>query len=71
MYLRCRDEARSILTLLIRQGTDDIVVPYSISPAMMQRLRRAKLVTIQGGGHDISNAHADEIGPQIREFLLS
>ncbi|KAG8860500.1 hypothetical protein FRB96_003754 [Tulasnella sp. 330] len=62
--------ANNDISILIFWGTADEVVPYNISFELMWRLPHAKLVTLEGGQHDISVTKADVIGPQIRDFLL-
>ncbi|KAG8992355.1 hypothetical protein FRB94_011693 [Tulasnella sp. JGI-2019a] len=63
--------ANKDIAVLVFWGNADEVVPYKLSSEMLRRVPRAKLVTIDGEGHEIIATRADEIGTQTRDFLLS
>lgn len=51
------------------QGTADKTVPYEYTSKIQGLVRQAKLVTITGGGHDITVTHAEEVNAALLHFL--
>lgn len=51
------------------QGTDDKVVPYRYASRIQTLIPHAELVTIEGGPHDITLTHGDEVSRALLEFL--
>jgi len=52
-------------------GTADEVVPFSLATKMLSRVPKAKLVTIPGGGHDITISQPEIVGNALKEWLRS
>jgi len=55
---------------LVVHGTEDRILPYSATaqrlPALVKGLR---LVTVEGGPHNIAWTHPDEVNKSLLEFL--
>ena len=55
---------------LVVHGTEDRILPYSATaqrlPALVKGLR---LVTVEGGPHNIAWTHPDEVNKPLLEFL--
>ncbi|KAI8982755.1 alpha/beta-hydrolase [Trametes punicea] len=56
-------------SVLLIWGTADQVVPYRYSSRVKALIPHAELVTIEGGQHDITISHADEVSRAIINFL--
>ncbi len=50
-------------------GTHDATVPYSGSENMLKAIPHAELLTIEGGGHNITYMQPSIVGPEITRFL--
>lgn len=50
-------------------GTDDKIVPYSLSERMLEYLPSANLDTIEGAGHDLVISSAEHVQKSIIDFL--
>ncbi|KAI0677170.1 alpha/beta-hydrolase [Trametes maxima] len=55
--------------VLIIWGTADSVVPYRYAARIQALIPHAELVTIEGGPHDITISHPEEVSHAILEFL--
>ena len=51
------------------QGTADRVVPYHYASRVQVFIPRAELVTIEGGSHDVTTSHPDEVADALIKFL--
>lgn len=51
------------------QGTRDSVVPYRTAARVRTYVPGAELVTIEGGGHDITISHPREVGDALLRFF--
>ena len=51
------------------QGTADKVVPYRYAAKVQTYIPHAELVTIEGGPHDITISHPDEVSRALLNFL--
>ncbi|KAH9927074.1 alpha/beta-hydrolase [Epithele typhae] len=54
---------------LVIWGTNDKVVPYRYASRVQTLIPHSELVTIQGGPHDITISHPDEVAAAMIEFL--
>ena len=55
------------------QGTEDTTVPYKYAPLIMATLPKSaktKLVTIEGGTHDLVLTEADRVLKAMEEWVL-
>ncbi|KAI0758088.1 alpha/beta-hydrolase [Fomes fomentarius] len=55
--------------VLVIWGTADKVVPYRYAARVQALIPHSELVTIEGGSHDITNTHADEVSDALIKFL--
>ncbi|KAI0832810.1 alpha/beta-hydrolase [Trametes gibbosa] len=56
-------------SVLIIWGTADNVVPYRYASRVQTLIPHAELVTIEGGLHDITISHSDDVARAMIEFL--
>lgn len=64
------DLAKVDVPLLVVHGEEDRIVPIAASSARLPKLiDGAKLVTVQGGPHNICATHADEVNDALLGFL--
>ncbi|OJT09521.1 hypothetical protein TRAPUB_14020 [Trametes pubescens] len=56
-------------SVLIIWGTADEVVPYRYASRVQTLIPHAKLVPIEGGPHDITISHPDEVSRALIQFL--
>ncbi|KAI0326699.1 alpha/beta-hydrolase [Cubamyces sp. BRFM 1775] len=56
-------------SVLLIWGTADQVVPYRYAARVQTLIPHAELVTIEGGPHDITISHADEVSDALVDFL--
>ena len=52
-----------------RLGTADAVVPYRTAKRVRDLVPAARLFTVEGGGHDITITHAEEVGRALVRFF--
>ena len=52
---------------LVVHGTDDPIVPYGNAPALVREIRGARLLTLEGTGHDLPRPVWDIVVPAILE----
>lgn len=65
-----QDLARVDVPTLVLHGDSDRIVPLNAAGARTAKLvREAKLVVINGGPHAINWTHADEVDPELVNFL--
>jgi non-heme chloroperoxidase len=56
--------------VLVVHGTEDRILPYQATAARRPRLiSDVKLVTVEGGPHNIAWTHPDEVNTALLEFL--
>lgn len=60
---------RIVAPTLLLFGDDDPISPVVVGQHLLQRLPDARLHVVKGGGHDIAQAHVDEIAPLIERHL--
>ncbi|GAB4098681.1 alpha/beta hydrolase [Sinomonas halotolerans] len=66
------DVAKLDVPLLLVHGTEDRIVPLEASSARMPGLvKGARLVTVEGGPHNICATHSDEVNAALLDFLRS
>ncbi|KAG6333007.1 hypothetical protein ID866_6084 [Astraeus odoratus] len=63
--------ANSTNQVLLIHGTADRTVPYKYASKIQTLVPQAELVTIEGGGHDITITHASEVNDALLRFLSS
>lgn len=63
---RTRKEGGRVLLIW---GTKDTVVPYHYAPRVKSLIPQAELVTIEGGKHDITLSHPEEVTRRLTEFF--
>jgi non-heme chloroperoxidase len=57
--------------VLVVHGTEDRILPYQATAARRPRLiSDVKLVTVEGGPHNIAWTHPDEVNTALLEFLI-
>lgn len=56
---------------LIIQGSDDLLVPYSVAEGLHRRLPRSALVGVVGGSHMLPATHPDLIATRVHELAGS
>jgi non-heme chloroperoxidase len=55
---------------LVVHGTDDRVLPYAATAARLPGLiHDLKLVTVEGGPHNIAWTHPEQVNSALLEFL--
>ena len=66
-----RDDLREIdVPTLIMQGTEDRILPHESTGKRLPALMKdAKLVTVEGGPHNIGWTHADDVNRELVAFL--
>jgi non-heme chloroperoxidase len=58
--------------VLVMHGTEDRILPYQATAARLPGLiKDLKLVTVDGGPHNIGWTHPDEVNTALLEFLIS
>jgi non-heme chloroperoxidase len=56
--------------VLVVHGTEDRILPYEATAKRLPGLiKDLKLVTVEGGPHNIAWTHPDKVNPALREFL--
>jgi pimeloyl-ACP methyl ester carboxylesterase len=59
----------SLYHLRFTQGTSDNTVPYKHAGVMHRIVPRSELITIDGGGHDLTISHPDTINNALLRFF--
>jgi non-heme chloroperoxidase len=58
--------------VLVMHGTEDRILPYQATAARLPGLiKDLKLVTVDGGPHNIGWTYPDEVNTALLEFLIS
>ncbi|KAK7696088.1 hypothetical protein QCA50_000731 [Cerrena zonata] len=57
--------------VLLIWGTKDSVVPYRYAARVQALIPQAELITIEGGKHDITLSHPEEVVDYLHDFLVS
>jgi non-heme chloroperoxidase len=64
------DVAKIDVPTLVIHGTEDRILPYSATAARLPGLiKDLRLVTVEGGPHNIAWTHPDEVNAALLEFL--
>ncbi|EGN94947.1 hypothetical protein SERLA73DRAFT_187220 [Serpula lacrymans var. lacrymans S7.3] len=61
--------SRSQNSVLIIHGTTDITVPYKYTSRIQSLVPDSELVTIEGGGHEITITHPSQVNAALLRFL--
>lgn len=56
--------------VLAVQGTADDAAPFSHAERLLERVPRAELLPLEGGGHAAIFTHNDEVRPRVARFLF-
>ena len=58
-----------IHSISISQGTDDNSVPYRYAARIRELVPNSKLITIEGGHHDLTLSHPDDVCDALLQFF--
>ncbi len=56
--------------VMLLWGDDDPISPLAVGERLLELLPNSELDVVNGGGHDLANAHARVLAPLVDEFLL-
>ncbi|MBN3854110.1 MULTISPECIES: alpha/beta fold hydrolase [unclassified Paraburkholderia] len=56
--------------VMLLWGDNDPVSPLAVGERLLELLPNSELDVVNGGGHDLANAHARVLAPLVDEFLL-
>ncbi len=66
---RIHEVARLCVPTLVVVGADDVFTPLKYSRYLAEKIAGARLVVVDGAGHEAPTTHAAEVGPVICNFL--
>jgi non-heme chloroperoxidase len=64
------DVAKIDVPTLVVHGTEDRILPFAATAARLPRLiRDVRLVSVEGGPHNIAWTHPDEVNAALLQFI--